>query len=408
MDLGTLDGNPTLGRAVNTSGQVAGFSDGVNQGNEQAFRTGANSAINSPADKLGTLGGTFSEAYGLNDGGQAVGLAGLPGNFFYHAFRTTAGGAINANSDLGTLIGPGPGGYSLAYAVNVHGQAVGVSEISGSFLLWPARAFRTAANQKINSTTDKLGTLGGSYSEARDINSSGQVVGSAYLAGDAAYHAFRTAANAAINGGTDDLGTLGGTKSAAVSINDVGQVAGSSQVAGDGAWRAFRVAANTAITPTDQLDTLGGTDSWATAINSSGAVVGRSLLPDGTQHAFLCDGTTMWDLNDLIPAGSGWVLTEANSINDSYQIAGTGLLAGVKHAYLLTCASGHCTVVRGDVNCDGLVNNGDIDAFVLALTDSATYAAQFPGCNILSADINGDRLVNNGDIDAFVALLTGG
>jgi hypothetical protein len=62
----------------------------------------------------------------------------------------------------------------------------------------------------------------------------------------------------------------------------------------------------------------------------------------------------------------------------------------------------------GDMDCDGLVNNGDIDAFVLALTDSAAYAQQYPGCNIMNGDINGDGLVNNGDIDAFVALLTGG
>jgi hypothetical protein len=65
-------------------------------------------------------------------------------------------------------------------------------------------------------------------------------------------------------------------------------------------------------------------------------------------------------------------------------------------------------VLAGDVNCDGLVNNGDIDAFVLALTDAPAYAATYPGCDILAADVNGDGLVNNGDIDAFVALLTGG
>jgi hypothetical protein len=62
----------------------------------------------------------------------------------------------------------------------------------------------------------------------------------------------------------------------------------------------------------------------------------------------------------------------------------------------------------GDVNCDGLVNNGDIDPFVLALTDLAGYAAAYPNCQAINADCDGDGLVNNGDIDAFVALLTGG
>ena len=58
----------------------------------------------------------------------------------------------------------------------------------------------------------------------------------------------------------------------------------------------------------------------------------------------------------------------------------------------------------GDVNCDIAVNNGDIDAFVLALTDYATYLTEYPGCD--NADVNGDGWVNNGDIDAFVTLLT--
>ncbi|MGE0481067.1 MAG: hypothetical protein AB7Q17_11405 [Phycisphaerae bacterium] len=62
--------------------------------------------------------------------------------------------------------------------------------------------------------------------------------------------------------------------------------------------------------------------------------------------------------------------------------------------------------VPGDLNCDGLVNNFDIDPFVLALTDPASYAAAFPTCDISRADVNDDGLVNNFDIDPFVALLT--
>jgi hypothetical protein len=64
--------------------------------------------------------------------------------------------------------------------------------------------------------------------------------------------------------------------------------------------------------------------------------------------------------------------------------------------------------LRGDLNCDGVVDNFDIDPFVLALTDPEAYAAAFPDCDINNADTNGDGLVNNFDIDAFVALLSGG
>lgn len=62
----------------------------------------------------------------------------------------------------------------------------------------------------------------------------------------------------------------------------------------------------------------------------------------------------------------------------------------------------------GDMNCDGLINNGDIDPFVLALTDPSGYAAAYPDCDRNLADVNGDGFVNNGDIDSFVALLSGG
>jgi hypothetical protein len=62
----------------------------------------------------------------------------------------------------------------------------------------------------------------------------------------------------------------------------------------------------------------------------------------------------------------------------------------------------------GDLNCDGLINAFDIDPFVLALTDPAAYAAQYPDCDYMLADINGDGLVNAFDIDPFVVLLTGG
>ena len=61
----------------------------------------------------------------------------------------------------------------------------------------------------------------------------------------------------------------------------------------------------------------------------------------------------------------------------------------------------------GDLNCDGKVNNFDIDPFVLALTNPTKYAQQFPNCNRLLADTNGDGAVNNFDIDPFVKLIAG-
>lgn len=64
--------------------------------------------------------------------------------------------------------------------------------------------------------------------------------------------------------------------------------------------------------------------------------------------------------------------------------------------------------IRGDVNCDGLISIFDIDPFVLALIDTAEYAAQYPDCDIVTADVNTDGYVNSFDIDAFIVLLADG
>ncbi len=61
----------------------------------------------------------------------------------------------------------------------------------------------------------------------------------------------------------------------------------------------------------------------------------------------------------------------------------------------------------GDLNCDGTVSVGDINAFVLALTDPSAYAKQFAECDPLNADTNGDGQVSVGDINGFVLLVTG-
>ncbi len=61
----------------------------------------------------------------------------------------------------------------------------------------------------------------------------------------------------------------------------------------------------------------------------------------------------------------------------------------------------------GDLNCDGAIDFGDINPFVLALSGPAGYHEAYPTCDRLLADINSDGAVNFADINPFVALLTG-
>ena len=97
-------------------------------------------------------------------------------------------------------------------------KTLSLALIAAGLLAQPALAQR--------STTDALGTLGGTSSYASGINDSGQVAGYARTSGGA-HHAFL------YSGGTmQDLGALGGTYSYANGINASGQVAGSANTAG--------------------------------------------------------------------------------------------------------------------------------------------------------------------------------
>jgi probable HAF family extracellular repeat protein len=112
-----------------------------------------------------------------------------------------------------------------------------------------------------------LGTLGGTYSVATEVNANGQVVGYATTPGNPATHAFSWTQL----GGMVDLGTLGGTTGAATAVNANGQVVGYASTAGDAATHAFSCTPSSGMV---DLGTLGGTTGAATAVNANGQVVG--------------------------------------------------------------------------------------------------------------------------------------
>lgn len=71
-------------------------------------------------------------------------------------------------------------------------------------------------------------------------------------------------------------------------------------------------------------------------------------------------------------------------------------------AYVYSLAS--CPSL-GDMNCDCVVDMGDVDAFVLALLDEAAYDLAYPSCEILNADILTDGKVDGADAQGFVDML---
>jgi thiol-disulfide isomerase/thioredoxin len=64
----------------------------------------------------------------------------------------------------------------------------------------------------------------------------------------------------------------------------------------------------------------------------------------------------------------------------------------------------------GDLNCDGVIDFGDINPFVLYLTDETSWQSIYTDCPLDIGDINGDGIYGEasfGDINPFVALLSG-
>lgn len=66
----------------------------------------------------------------------------------------------------------------------------------------------------------------------------------------------------------------------------------------------------------------------------------------------------------------------------------------------------HPQPYAGDLNCDGVVNFDDVDPFVLALSDPASWQATFPGCPAGNGDCNADGMVDFDDINPFLTILS--
>lgn len=64
-------------------------------------------------------------------------------------------------------------------------------------------------------------------------------------------------------------------------------------------------------------------------------------------------------------------------------------------------------VIPGDMNCDGRVDQLDVDAFVLALLDPAAYTAAYPYCSLSRGDFDSNMLVDGADTQPFIGVLLG-
>ncbi len=311
-DLGTLGGNATVAHAINSLGQVTGSSN-LNTTTAHAFLY-SGGTIND----IGSLGGSSALGLGINASGQVAGYS-TQADGSYRGF-------VFSNGTM-TAIPPLSGDYGTAYAINDFGQVVGNSVNSSGI---PAGFLFS------NGVLTDLGNLGGvDGTTASAINNRGQIVGYSYNAhGDFLAFLWK-------NGSMRSLGTLGGPWSQAYAINNTGQVTGTSYLNGTLNGPHAFLFRNGKMTNLDKRTGL--FQSWGFGINSAGIVVGRMQVKGGggfvNFHAFAFINGKMTDLNQLIPAGSGWVLDEAYSINDAGQMVGYGEHNQQTRGFLLTPVS---------------------------------------------------------------------
>lgn len=79
--------------------------------------------------------------------------------------------------------------------------------------------------------------------------------------------------------------------------------------------------------------------------------------------------------------------------------------AGLSHWDYLACGVNRRDL-KGDLDCNGRIDFGDISPFVLLLSDPVEYKRQQPVCDETNGDINNDGRADFGDINGFVDLLT--
>ncbi|MCX5889528.1 MAG: hypothetical protein NTY36_08755 [Deltaproteobacteria bacterium] len=240
-DLGDLGGGKSYGYAINNLGQIVGESY-INATTSHAFLWQGQMS-----DLGGLSGGVRSIAVSINNLGIIIG-----GTFFNEQsispFRWTPNDKLQPMDLQG----------GIAFKILDDGRMVGGK--NNHAWLWNAPG----------PGTDLGGLPGFGYTEAKDININGQVVGFATPTQDVEYptHAFSWTQG----GGLKDLGTQGGPYSRAFSINNQGFFVGWAE-AGGCIWTPSGDKLN--------LDTLvvnkpaGVTIGDAHGINNKGVIVGQ-------------------------------------------------------------------------------------------------------------------------------------
>jgi probable HAF family extracellular repeat protein len=304
-DLGDLGGEKSYPVAVNDHAQVVGYSDTWPGAAGQEYRAFLWSKAFG-MQELDLPPGP-AEAYDINNAGQIVGYYGRYTGFVLHG---------GARTDIEAFCDDGD---SWAFGINEHGHVVGKARAI-YVDPWGEEYSDVRPFLLRDGVMTNLGMFGYDPEWADpftvDVNDGGTVLAGVTTPESGAFSEMVIWSEA-----TGARTFMWGEETNGRDINNLGHVVGDFF---DYGREAFLWHDDVRII----LGTLGGNHSGAFGINDLGQVVGWSdTNPPGGQarfHAFVWEDGAMVDLNDLIPADSGWELIEAYDINSTGWIIGFG------------------------------------------------------------------------------------
>ena len=406
-NLGTLGGTSSFGLGMNDALRVVGRSRLTNGTVNRAFLWtpgGTNGIASNPQMKdLGSLGGAAAEADDINTSGQIAGYSQTTGED--HAFRYSGG----TMTDIGNLLPMND--YSYGSGINDAGHVTGTDYPktfgSASAFLYNGSSMSALAfsgwtftyGQAINNTDRivgyvsnsagtashayryaggfvDLGTLGGNFSYANSINNSNVIVGFSTDASNTTHYAFictnTTLSN--LNNQVDDSGA-DWVLNEAWAVNDSGQIIGLGTINGE--QHAFLLAK---FPPSITNQPASQTVALSNGVTFTAGVTGTA--PFNYQWRFngtnLAGATTnFYTLNNAQPTNAG-----------NYTIVVTNSYGSVTSAVATLTVGVPPSITNQPVSQAVVVSNNV--TFTASVTGTAplSYQWQFNGTSIAGATAN--------------------
>ena len=340
-----LTETPSEASAANDFGQVVGAVGISDPDNPQILSLSASRWDTLGLAVLGSFDGRSSKAFSINNEGRIVGTSTWNNQDLFRGF-------IWEDGNLKSLETQGTN-ESQAFSINERGQIAGYE--GDDAVLWNGERI--------------LRRLSGPLGRAYDVNENNQAVGSID-------DGIIKAAYWNASGEVTELPVGGSTFSEAYSINNSRWVVGTYlPISGS---KKEDLQQNQPVRKAETLFSVASPFSEDASQQSGGMESARTATSaNNNLRAFLWQGGTLVDLNDIIDPNSGWVLLEAKSINNAAQITGIGLLNGQQQAFLLSPTNNKAPSaindvflldVIGEASINVMSNDSDADGDALRIT----------------------------------------